>query len=89
MKSTYGRLQTEQQQAKQQLDEVRPEVKSEKLETAKTEAKAAFVVKVGSLLDSGKLKGLEADNRILQSEVAARDENIGSLQQQIERQQDE
>jgi len=47
------------------------------------------VVKVGSLLDSGKLKGLEADNRILQSEVAARDENIGSLQQQIERQQDE
>lgn len=59
------------------------------LEAAKTEAKAALVAKVGSLLGSGKLKELEADNRTLQDEVAARDESIDLLQQQIERQQEE
>ena len=82
-------LQTEQQQAEQQLEEVRKEIKSEKLEAAKTEAKTAFVAKVGSLLGSGKLKVLEADNRTLQGEVAARDESIELLQQQMERQQEE
>lgn len=71
------------------LDEVRKEIKSEKLEAAKTEAKAAFVAKVGSLLGSGKLKELEADNRTLQSEITVRDESIGLLQQQMERQQEE
>ena len=89
MKPTCGKLQTEQQQAEQQLDEVRQEVKSEKLEAAKTEAKAAFVAKVGSLLGGGKLKELEANNRTLQGEVAARDESIKLLQQQMQRQQEE
>lgn len=82
-------LQTEQKQAERQLDEVRKEIKSEKQEAAKTEAKAALVAKVGSLLGSGKLKELEADNRTLQGEVAARDESIELLQQQMERQQEE
>ena len=82
-------MQTEQQQAERQLDEVKKEIKSEKLEAAKTEAKTAFVAKVGSLLGSGKLKELEANNRTLQGEVAARDESIELLQQQMERQQDE
>ena len=82
-------LQTEQRQAERQLDEVRKEIKSEKLEVAKTEAKTALVAKVGSLLGSGKLKELEADNRTLQNEVAARDESIELLQQQMQRQQDE
>ena len=84
-----ARVQDEQQQAERQLDEVRKEIKSEKLEAAKTEAKAALVAKVGSLLGSGKLKELEADNRTLQGEVAARDESIELLQQQMERQQEE
>ena len=82
-------LQTEHQRAERQLDEVRKDIKSEKQEAAKTEAKTALVAKVGSLLGSGKLKELEADNRTLQSEVAARDENIELLQQQIQRQQEE
>ena len=56
LEANVQQLQTEQQQAKQQLDEVRQEVKSEKLEAAKTEAKAAFVAKVGSLFGSNKLK---------------------------------
>ena len=89
LEANMRQLQTEQQQAEQQLDEVRKEIKSEKLEAAKTEAKAALVAKVGSLLGSGKLKELEADNRTLQSEVADRDESIELLQQQMERQQDE
>ena len=89
LEANVQQLQTERQQAKQELDEVKKEIKSEKLEAAKTEAKTALVAKVGSLLGSGKLKELEADNRTLQNEVAARDESIELLQQQMQRQQDE
>ena len=84
LEANVRQLQTAQQQAERQLDEVRKEIKSEKLEAAKTEAKAALVAKVGSLLGSGRLKELEADNRTLQGEVAARDESIELLQQQME-----
>lgn len=79
----------EKQQAEQKLDEVKKEIKSEKFEVAKTEAKAALAAKVGSLLGGGKLKGLEAENRTLQEEVAARDESIALLQEQMQRQQEE
>ncbi len=85
LETNVRQLQTEQKQAEQ----VRKEIRSEKLEAAKTEAKTALVAKVGSLLGSGKLKELEADNRTLQNEVAARDESIELLQQQMQRQQDE
>lgn len=89
LEANVRQLQNEQQQAERQLDEVRKDIKSEKLEAAKTEAKAALVAKVGSLLGSGRLKELEADNRTLQGEVAARDESIELLQKQMERQQEE
>ena len=89
LEANVRQLQTEQKQAEQQLDEVRKEIRSEKLEAAKTEAKAALMAKVGSLMGSGKLKELEVDNRTLQGEVAARDESIELLQQQIERQREE
>ena len=56
LEANVQQLQTELQQAEQQLDEVRQKVKLEKLEAAKTEAKAAFVAKVGSLFGSNKLK---------------------------------
>ena len=46
------------------------------------------MAKVGSFLGGGKLKELEADNRTMQGEVAARDESIKLLQQQM-RQQEE
>lgn len=69
LEANMRQLQTEQQQAEQQLDEVRQEVKSEKLEAAKTEAKAAFVAKVGSLLGSGKLKEFEHRNEDLQNRI--------------------
>ena len=89
LEANVHQLQTEQQQAERQLDEVRKEIKSEKLEATKTEAKTALVAKVGSLLGSGKLKELEADNRTLQGEVAARDESVELLQRQMQRQQEE
>lgn len=89
LETNVQQLQTEQRQAEQQLDDVRKEIKSEKLEAAKTEAKTALVAKVGSLFGSGKLKELEADNHTLQSEVAARDESIELLQVQMQRQQEE
>ena len=89
LEANVQQLQTEQRQAEQQLNEVKQEIKSEKLEAAKTEAKTALVAKVGSLLGSGKLKELEADNHALQSKVTARDESIELLQQQMQRQQEE
>ena len=89
LEANVQQLQTEQQQAERQLDEVRKEIKSEKLEAAKTEAKAALVTKASSLLGSVRLKELEADNRTLQNEVAVRDESIKLLQQQMQRQQEE
>ena len=67
LEANVQQLQTEQRQAERQLDEVRKEIKSEKLEAAKTEAKAAFVAKVGSLLGSGKLK---AEREKLQQRIS-------------------
>ena len=89
LEANVQQLQTEQRQAEQQLDDVRKEIKSEKLEAAKTEAKTALVAKEGSLFGSGKLKELEADNHTLQNEIAARDESIELLQAQMQLQQEE
>ena len=72
LEANVRQLQTEQQQAERQLDEVRKAIKSEKLEAAKTEAKAALVAKVGSLLGSNKLKeereGLQQRISVLESQ---------------------
>ena len=68
LEANMRQLQTEQKQAERQLDEVRKGIKSKKLEVAKTEAKAALVAKVGSLLGSGKLK---AEREKLQQRISA------------------
>lgn len=68
LEANVRQLQTERQQAKQELDEVRKEIRSEKLEAAKTEAKTAFVAKVGSLLGSNKLK---VEREELQQRISA------------------
>lgn len=81
LEANVQQLQTEQQQAEQQLDEVRQEVKSEKLEAAKTEAKAAFVAKVGSLLGSDKLK---AEREKLQQRISALENQNEELVRHIE-----
>ena len=80
LEANMRQLQTEQQQAEQQLDEVRQEVKSEKLEVAKTEAKAAFVAKVGSLFGGGKLKEFEHRNEDLQKRIQELEE--GAIQRE-------
>lgn len=70
LKRQTGKLEAnaQQLQIEKQLNKVRQEVKSEKQESAKTEAKAAFVAKVGSLLGGGKLK---AEREELQQHVFA------------------
>ena len=83
LEANMRQLQTKQQQAEQQLDEVRQEVKSEKLEVAKTEAKAAFVAKVGSLFGGGKLKEFEHRNEDLQKRI----QELENEARQRERQQ--
>ena len=66
LETNVRKLRIERQQAKQEFDEVRKEIRSEKLDAAETEAKDALVAKIASLVSSGKLKGLEAaDNRTL------------------------
>lgn len=64
-----------------QLDEVRKEIKLEKLEAAKTEAKAALVAKVGSLLGSNKLK---AERDEMQQRISALESQNEELIQYIE-----
>ena len=68
LEANVQQLQTEQRQAEQQLDDVRKEIKSEKLEAAKTEAKTALVAKVGSLFGSNKLK---VEREELQQHISA------------------
>lgn len=86
LEANMRRLQTEQQQAEQQLDEVRQEVKSEKLEVAKTEAKAAFVAKVGSLFGGGKLKEFEHRNEDLQKRIQELEEEAIQREEQHSKQ---
>lgn len=86
LEANVQQLQTEQQQAEQQLDEVRQEVKSEKLEAAKTEAKAAFVAKVGSLFGGGKLKEFEHRNEDLQKRIQELEEEAIQREEQHSKQ---
>ena len=81
LEANVKQLQTEQQQAKKQLDKVWKEIKSEKLEAAKTEAKAALMAKVGSLLGSNKLK---AEREELQRRISALESQNEKLVRHIE-----
>ena len=80
LEANVRQLQTAQQQAERQLDEVRKEIKSEKLEAAKTEAKTALVAKVGSLLGSNKLK-IEREG--LQQRISVLEKQNEELMQHI------
>ena len=89
LEANVRQLQTEQQQAERQLDEVRKEIKSEKLEAAKTEAKTALVARVGSFLGSGKLKELEHRNEDLQSRIKELEEESIQREEQYTKQMQE
>ena len=81
LEANVRQLQAEQLQAEQQLDEVRKEIKSEKLEAAKTEAKTALVAKVGFLLGSNKLK---AEREELQQRISTLESQNEELVRHIE-----
>lgn len=80
LETNVRQLQTEHQRAERQLDEFRKEIKSEKLEAAKTEAKTALVTKVGSLLGSNKLK---AEREGLQQRLSVLEKQNEELMQHI------
>ena len=81
LEANVRQLQTEHQQAERQLDEVRKDIKSEKLKAAKSEAKTALVAKVGSLLGSNKLK---AEREELQLRISALESQNEELVRHIE-----
>lgn len=80
LEANVQQLQTERQQAEQKLDEVKKGIMSEKLEAAKTEAKAALVAKVGSLLGGGKLK---AEREGFQQRITELENQNARLEQRI------
>ena len=80
-------LQEEREEAEKQLKQVKKEIGTQKLEAVKTEAKAALIAKVGSLLGSGEIKELKQENRQLYEEVTTRDESIEQLQTMVQEQQ--
>lgn len=86
LEANVRQLQAEQEEAEKRLETARKEINTQKLEAVKVEAKTAIIAKVGSLLGSGKIKELEADNRSLQNEIAAREESIEDLQASLQRQ---
>lgn len=86
LEENVRQLQAEQEEAEKRLETARKEINTRKLEAVKVEAKTAIIAKVGSLLGSGKIKELEADNRSLQNEIAAREESIEDLQASLQRQ---
>ncbi len=86
LEADVRQLQTERQQEEQRLGEVKKEFKSEKLEAAKTEAKAAFVAKVGSLLSGGKLK---AEREEFQQRITELENQNARLEQHIKQMEHE
>ena len=80
-------LQEEREEAEKQLKQVKKEIGTQKLEAVKTEAKAALIAKVGSLLGCGEIKELKQENRQLYEEVTTRDESIEKLQTMVQEQQ--
>lgn len=80
-------LQSAKDEAEKQLKQVKKEIKTDRLEAVKTEAKTAIIAKVGSFLGSGEIKELKQENRQLYEEVATRDESIEKLQTMMQEQQ--
>lgn len=81
-------LQSDINEARQLLQKTKSEVNTEKLQAAKTEAKTAFVSKIGSLLGSGKLKEVEQANKKLCELVTDREQYIDELHEKMQRIED-
>ena len=81
-------LQSDVEEAERLLKQTKSEINTEKLQAAKTEAKTAFVSKIGSLLGSGKLKEVEQHNRKLCELVTDREQYIDELHEKMQRMED-
>ena len=81
-------LQSDVEEAERLLKQTKSEINTEKLQAAKTEAKAAFVSKIGSLLGSGKLKEVEQHNRKLCELVTDREQYIDELHEKVQQMED-
>ena len=88
LETDVQQLQSEKDEAEKQLKQVKKEIKTDRLEAVKTEAKTAIIAKVGSFLGSGEIKELKQEKRQLYEEVATRDESIEKLQTMMQEQQE-
>ena len=87
LETDVQQLQCEKDEAEKQLKQVKKEIKSDRLEAVKTEAKTAITAKVGSFWGCGEIKELKQENRQLYKEVATREESIEKLQTMMQEQQ--
>ena len=70
--------------AEQELKQVKSEIRTDKLQSAATDAATAIARGVGSLFGRGKLKDLEQTNENLRHEIAKRDKDIDDLKVQMQ-----
>ena len=87
----YKRQHKEQQVslAKQELKQVKAEIRTDKLKSVATDAATAIASGVGSLFGSGKLKDLEQANENLRHEIAKRDKGIDELKAKMQQMQEQ
>lgn len=83
MESGLQKLQEQKIDAEKQLQQVKNEIRTDRLKGATTTVVTNIAESVGSLFGSNKFKQLEKENRQLYQEITYRDEDIGMLQQQI------
>jgi predicted RNase H-like nuclease (RuvC/YqgF family) len=74
--------------AKQELKQVKSEIRTDKLKKTATNAATAIASGVGSLFGSGKMKELERTNEDLHQEIAKRDKGIDTLKIQMQEMQE-
>ena len=75
--------------AKQELRQVKSEIRTDKLKSVATDAATAIASGVGSLFGSGKLKELERSNEDLHQEIDERDKDIDTLKIQMQQMQEQ
>lgn len=75
--------------AKQELKQVKAEIRTNKLKKTATNAATAIASGVGSLFGSGKLKDLEQSNENLRHEIAKRDKDIDELKAKMQQMQEQ
>ena len=75
--------------AEQELEQVKSEIRTDKLKSVATDAATAIASGVGSLFGSGKVKELEHSNVELHQEIAKRNKSIDDLKVQMQHMQEQ